>query len=101
MKNINRQNLKNLWNEWKILIDKIVPQNNKYYTLTNGINNELAQKQKVIKADIVIPNELIEFYKIYNVKSNSIFSVFSSFTSVYVCLSCPTTYTSSAFIVPC
>lgn len=77
MKNINRQNLKNLWNEWKILIDKIVPQNNKYYTLTNGINNELAQKQKVIKADIVIPNELIEFYKIYNVKSNSIFSVFS------------------------
>jgi cell wall assembly regulator SMI1 len=66
-----------LWEEWKNAVTCIVPVGNKFYNLKYGITDEESKMYKTLENDIEIPDELIAFYKIYNVDSNFVTSAFT------------------------
>ncbi|PUZ22504.1 SMI1 / KNR4 family (SUKH-1) [Chitinophaga costaii] len=75
---INEQyiQLKSLWENWIYTTEQIVPKKNKYFNLMSGILNDDIQCCS-LEDDIKIPQELICFYSIHNVKYDPVTSVFS------------------------
>ena len=68
-----------LWKEWIEETTKIVPEDNPYYNLTHGITQKQLDEYKLLDVDdnIKIPDMLINFYKIHNVKYDGVTSPFS------------------------
>lgn len=68
--------LEQLWTDWMTAIEQIVPQENEYYNLKHGIEQQdilnLQQQQ-----EMQIPEILINFYKAHNVEWDAVTSVFS------------------------
>jgi hypothetical protein len=71
------KNLTQLFTNWINLIHKIVPEHNPYFNLTAGISEMEIEAHKSLEKDIEIPVELINLYKINNVKDNWVGSAFS------------------------
>ena len=67
----------NLWEFWKDEILKIVPIDNKYFNLIYGITESDVVMYSKLEDEIIIPDELLAFYKIYNVEYNGITSAIS------------------------
>lgn len=70
-----------LWENWKKEILKLVPINNQYFNLEYGITESEIKLYKNLEADINIPDEVIAFYKIYNVNYNAVTSAICFSTS--------------------
>lgn len=68
--------LEQLWADWITAIEQIVSQENKYYNLKHGIEQQdildLQQQQ-----EMQIPEILINFYKVHNIEWDAVTSVFS------------------------
>ena len=73
------QKLIGLWEEWVIETTNIISVGNPYYNLTHGITQEDIEKNIELDLEnhIVIPAELVNFYKIYNVQYDPVTSPFS------------------------
>jgi len=65
-----------LWETWKSEITKIVPIENKYFNLKYGIIDSEATLYTDLDENIKMPDELIAFYKIYDVDYNPVTSAF-------------------------
>lgn len=65
-----------LWQKWVKEINKMVPTDNDYYNLTDGITKEDINKHSELEEDILIPPALQNFYKIYNVEYDAVTSAF-------------------------
>lgn len=63
-----------LWEKWKKEILNIISINNPYFNLEYGISDSDVKRYTKLKTDINIPDELIAFYKIYNVAYNAVTS---------------------------
>lgn len=70
-----------LWKQWIGATTKIVPANNPYYNLTQGISEEDIKNYALIDEENnrAIPDALVNFYKIHNVACNAVTSAFSFF----------------------
>lgn len=65
-----------LWNEWILEINKIVPTDNDYYNLTEGISEEDIENHSTLEDGITIPTALLNFYKVQNVEYDAVTSAF-------------------------
>ncbi|WP_347049600.1 SMI1/KNR4 family protein [Flavobacterium olei] len=65
-----------LWNEWILEINKIVPTDNDYYNLTEGISEEDIENHSTLEDGITVPPALLNFYKIQNVEYDAVTSAF-------------------------
>ena len=65
-----------LWQEWVEEITKLVPTDNDYYNLTDGITEEDINKHSELEQDILMPPALQNFYKIHNVEYDAVTSAF-------------------------
>lgn len=63
--------------EWIDGVTKIVSRENDYCNLTHGITQDDIKRHVQIDESIFVPDELINFYKIQNVKYNPVTSAFS------------------------
>lgn len=63
-----------LWEAWKVEIIKTVPIDNEYFNLKYGITESEATQHSKISNEITLPDELIAFYKIYDVVYDAITS---------------------------
>lgn len=70
------KHLESLWQIWIEEINKIVPKDNRYYNLTDGISTEDIQKHSLLEESILIPPALQNFYKIQNVEYDAVTSCF-------------------------
>ncbi|MBN9297559.1 MAG: SMI1/KNR4 family protein [Filimonas sp.] len=72
-----------LWKEWIDTTTAIVPVNNPYYNLTHGITEDDIKKYTLIDkaSNILIPDALVNFYKINNVTYNVVTSAFSFYVN--------------------
>lgn len=73
----NYQDFTSLWQHWIESIHRIVPQENEYYNLTEGITQNAIELAGKLENHIVIPEALIDFYKVQNVKYNPVTSAFT------------------------
>ena len=73
--------LQPLWIEWIEKIEQIVPKDNDYFNLAHGITVIDIENYLQLDDDILIPDELLNFYKINNVLYNPVTSVFSFSTN--------------------
>lgn len=65
-----------LWNEWILEINKIVPTDNDYYNLTEGISEEDIENHSTLEDGITVPPALLNFYKVQNVEYDAVTSAF-------------------------
>lgn len=65
-----------LWQEWITEINKIVPTDNDYYNLTDGISVEDLEEHSTLEDNIKIPPALLNFYKVQNVEYDAVTSAF-------------------------
>ena len=65
-----------LWNEWILEINKIVPTDNDYYNLTEGISKEDIENHSTLEDGITVPPALLNFYKVQNVEYDAVTSAF-------------------------
>lgn len=66
-----------LWEAWIAETTRIVPDGNEYYNLTHGITKEDINEYSKLDDDTVIPDALLNFYKIHNVEYDAVTSAFS------------------------
>lgn len=66
-----------LWKGWVDAIEQIVPKENEYFNLANGISQNDIGSYTTIDNGINIAEELVNFYKIQNVTYNPVTSAFS------------------------
>ncbi|UII31908.1 SMI1/KNR4 family protein [Fulvivirga ulvae] len=66
-----------LWEAWIAETTRVVPDDNEYYNLTHGITKEDIKGHSKLDDDTVIPEALINFYKIHNVEYDAVTSAFS------------------------
>jgi cell wall assembly regulator SMI1 len=69
------QHLVPLWKQWVDVLTSIVPANNRYYNLTNGISKDDMQAAQQIK-EFTIPDVLLWFYAIQDVTYDGVTSAF-------------------------
>ena len=62
--------------QWLAQVQAIVPSDNAFYTLVPGIDAHTIRHYTKLDEDTQVPPELLNFYKLVNVKQNAVTSAF-------------------------
>lgn len=73
--------LEPLWLKWIEQVSTVIKPDDNCYNLTQGITQKDIKKHSRLKGDIVVPDELINFYKIHNVEYSGATSAFGFFVN--------------------